>query len=305
MSSGNPFSALSSPAAAASPKSVASSRGMMFFDFETVPDEEKWPRPSEDSFPKPEYDPLATDIESLDVAGVYKQHSTAANLVAFLKSTTLSQQQLLEIRDHEKAMPKGNRATVLKAIDASLDAGAEGLEKWETDLSDAVAAWKKECSTNPFKAKICAFGWAIGTADEVSMTARTEQEEIAICEKFWELVANGRQRCGYNIFNFDDLLIAVRSLILGVAPSRPLQRKKFGNDQAVDLMVRLFPSGKAMKCKEVCRSLGIDPPAGDMEGSQVFDLYEAGDMETIAAYVESDVYVEREMYFKVSEVFAD
>lgn len=307
---GNPFAALSVEnvqAVESSPAIIPTDRGMMFFDFETVPDESKWPRPSETDIPKPEFDPYASDFESLDVAGFFKVNSTAAAVTATLKANKYSQTQLLDLRSFEQSQPgkSGNRSTVLKAIAAELEYGDKIVADWETEFKTAFDKWKKECSVNPIKARICAFGWAIGATGEVHrMTARSDDDERAICEKFWELVRNGRQRCGYNIFNFDDLLIGIRSLILGVTPSIKLQRKKFANDQAVDLMVRLFPSGNASKCKDVCYSLGIDIPAGDMEGSQVFDLFEDGDMDAIGGYVASDVAVERELYFKLCEVFA-
>ena len=309
MPAGNPFAALSVDVEKTVEVKVANptDRGMMFFDFETVPDESKWPRPTEAEFPKPEFDPYSSDFESLDAAAFFKANSTAAAVTAALKGSKYSQSQLLELQEYEKGQPgkSGNRSTVLKAISAELDYGDKVMAQWESEFLNAFGKWKKECSVNPIKARICAFGWGIGSTGEIQrMTARTDDDERLICEKFWELVRNGRQRCGYNIFNFDDLLIGIRSLILGVSPSIKLQRKKFANDQAVDLMVRLFPSGNASKCKDVCYSLGIEIPTGDMEGSQVFDLFEAGDMEAIGDYVASDVHVERELYFKLCEVFA-
>ncbi|MCP4506862.1 MAG: hypothetical protein GY826_10770, partial [Fuerstiella sp.] len=45
------------------------------------------------------------------------------------------------------------------------------------------------------------------------------------------------------------------------------------------------------------------PPAGEVDGSDVFDLYEAGNLKAIAEYVESDVFVERELYLLLADGF--
>lgn len=241
--------------------------GTFVFDFETVPDESRFPRPTK---------AIPTHVDSLsellkggvpDVVKRIEQGMTADQLT-----------ELAKLENEAKKPRKG----VLDAVDKAL-----------TDGDAAFQEWRKVGSVDPFRARICAFGWIDSCNIPRSMTARTDDEERAILRKFWELVSATHKRCGYNIFHFDDMLAVIRSMLLGVEPSRQLDRRKYGNREAIDLMVALFPSGGSMRCKDVCSALGIIPPAGDMDGSKVFDLYEIGDMASIAKYVESDVLIER------------
>lgn len=249
--------------------------GTLIFDFETVPDESRFPRPVAK---------VHTDIVDLEdiitggVPDVVKQIELG-----------LSPEQLADLEKLERESKKPRKG-VLDAIASAVNAsGAE------------FAAWKKDCSVNPFAARICAFGWAVGSDSPQSMMARTNDEERAILRKFWELIESSKKRCGYNIFGFDDMLAIVRSMLLKVQPSRPLDRRRYGNREAIDLMLTLFPASGAKPCKDVCHALGIVPPAGEMDGSKVFDLYEAGDMASIAKYVESDVAIERELLIQFGE----
>lgn len=261
-------------------------KSVMVFDFETVPDESRFPRPL--------FDPNATTVPSLDVSGFYSVCKTVVDITKYLSANPLSVEQYEQLR----------------AIEANADKPRKGvLEELEACKTRSLAAfdeWKKECSVNPLKARIVAFGWSLGHGEIESMTAINDEQERLICEKFWDLVRSGRRRCGYNITGFDDTLVGVRSLLLGVTPTVKLIRKKFGNHQALDLMQLLFPNSAAQKLKDVCACLKIDVPAGlEMDGSKVFELFHAGRIDEIAAYVRSDVSVERELMWRLQEVFAE
>lgn len=289
----NPFSVLTSKPEA--PESTVASEqktppvpanAVMVFDFETVPDESR--------FPRPKLDPTASSVPQLDTEQFFSICGTVAQIVKYLGANPLSIEQYDALIAVEKRAEKPRKGV----FDEIEDCKAKALAGFDE--------WKKECSVNPLKAKIVAFGWALGNGDVESMTATNDSEERAICEKFWLLVGTGRRRAGYNITGFDDTLVAVRSLLLGVDPSIKLARKKYGNHQALDLMTLLFPNSSAQKLKDVCDCLQIAIPAGkEMDGSKVFDLYHAGEMDKIGEYVRSDVTVERELMWKLCEVFAE
>jgi len=271
---GNPFANLEAVGEEihAVPEKPSTTGGTLFYDFETVPDESRFPRP--------------VAIEREDAADVDLNDLVRGNLPEIKKriddGLSIGQlNALIAIENQSKKPRKG----VLDAAESAMSAG-----------DDEIAAWRKECSVNPFKARICAFGWTQRGDAVHSMTSRTDDEERAILEQFWNLVGRAHRRCGYNILGFDDALAVARSIILDVTPSQRLDRRKYGNREAIDLMTALFPSGSAQKCKDVCKALGIQIPAGDMDGSQVFDLYEAEKMQEIADYVMSDVVIERELH---------
>ena len=276
----------STPAAPSLAKPVPANNAVMVFDFETVPDESR--------FPRPKFDPDATLVPDLQINGFFGIVKTVPELTAYLAKNPLSQEQYNALVSAENDSQKP-RSGAIEALTKTRDAAIEAFD-----------VWKKEASVNPFKARIVAFGFALGSHAVETMTATNDDEERAIVKKFYELIATGRRRAGYNILNFDDLLVTVRGMVLGVTPTVKLSRKKYGNSQALDLMQYLFPNGNAQKLKDVCAWLGITVPAGlDMDGSKVFDLYHAGQMEKIRDYVASDVCVERELMWRLLEVFSE
>lgn len=289
----NPFAALSVPKPVAVAESSvepvarppAPANAIMVFDFETVPDESR--------FPRPKFDPSASSVPMLDVEQFFTVCKTVAEVGKYLSANPLSIEQYDGLIAVERRSEKPRKGVV------------DEIEVCKTKVLAVFDDWKKDCSTNPLKARIVAFGWALGTGDIESMIATNDDEERAICEKFWSLVATGRRRAGYNITGFDDALVGIRSLLLGVEPSLKLARKKYGNHQALDLMTLLFPNSTAQKLKDVCTALQIEVPAGDIDGSKVFDLYHASKLDDIASYVRSDVKVERELMWRLQSVFAE
>lgn len=259
---------------------------VMVYDFETVPDESR--------FPRPKLDPTASSVPTLDVEQFFTVCKTVTEISKYLAKNPLSTEQYDALLVVEQRAEKPRKGVF------------DEIESCKAAATSAFDDWKKDCSTNPLKARIVAFGWALGNGEIESMTATDDSEERLICEKFWSLVGTGRRRCGYNITGFDDMLIGIRSILLGVEPSMKLARKKYGNHQAIDLMTLLFPNSTAQKLKDVCVALGIVIPAGaDMDGSKVFDLFSAGMMGEIAAYVRSDVSVERELMWRLQSVFSE
>ena len=254
--------------------------GFLTFDFETVPDESRFPRPEE-----VEIDEIARDFSVIVSGGA----SDVQDVIP-----ALSDSQLIELREAEAGIKKP-RKSVLDAIAKEQKARVEVFSKW-----------CKSCSTSPLKARICAFGFAVGDNEPHAIISTNDDEERELLRAFWQLLNHCEIRCGYNIHAFDDPLAMFRSVIHKVESARPLSRKKFNNREAIDLQQRLFPSGlnSAESCKTVAKALGIHVPAGlDMDGSQVFPLFEAGMYDEIAEYVKSDVVVEREIYRRCGSLF--
>ena len=302
----NPFAALelavhvpesdpkkNAPKPAAKAKNVSVDRSMFFFDFETIPDESRFPRPVLEDVPVREPIPDRLDIDLQDLLG-----GTIPSIKKVVEQG-LSDKQLSELKTIEVASK--NRKGVVDAIWAALGADESTIADVSKRNTEAFETWRKEGSVNPLKARIVAFGWAFMDGEVQSLTARNDDEERIILEQFWTLIKQTRRRCGYNIFHFDDLLAAIRSLLLGVPIPKPLDRKRYGNQTAVDLMIALFPSGKPQKCKDVATLLGINPPAGDVDGSQVFDMFYGDQLDAIGEYVRSDVSVERDMYLLLAD----
>lgn len=251
-------------------------RGAAFvYDLETVPDESRFPRPIEPE--KVEKPDANVDLQSL-VSGTIPQITA--------KIPILSDQQLSALASLEESGK--NRAGVMKSI-------AEQLQSGGSDYPAQLAEWKR-LAINPLCCKVVAFG--VRSKDwSLTLTAKNEDEERRLIATLWNCVDHFAMRVGYNINSYDDMVLVARSMLLKIDPSKRLDRRKFNNKQSIDLMTTLFPSGTAQKLKDVCRYLGIVPPAGyEMDGSQVLDLVDAGEWEKVAEYVASDATVEWQLY---------
>ena len=258
------------------------SGSVFVFDLETVPDESRFPRP-------PKVEKVNRPNAAIDLEKVI------AGAIPFIKSKIplLSEAQLLKLADMEEATAKP-RAGVRDAISQQL-----AIDNAD-DHADAMNEWKK-LSFNPFGCRIVALGIK-SSKHRVTMLAKTDEEERELLRVLWQHIARFKTRCGYNITNFDDAVLVMRSMLLGVDASERICRKKFGDRASIDLMTCLFPAGPAQKLKEVCRMIGIVPPVGyEMSGDKVFDLTESGDWDAIAAYVSSDADIEFELYQRFSE----
>lgn len=292
MDNDDPFAVLDEQSeaavAVADPPSVTESpdvpSGSVFvFDLETIPDESRFPRPV------PVEKVKRPDCPGFDIA------KTLALTVPHIKATvpSLSEGQLRALADAESAQKKP-RAGVLDAIDAQIK-----LDNAD-DFELAMDEWKK-LSFNPFGCRIVALG--IKSAKHtVTMLAKNDDEERALLNVLWNHIQRFQVRCGYNITGFDDAVLIYRSMLLGVDATQRISRKKFGDRQSIDLMTAMFPNGNPQKLKEVCRMLGIVPPAGyEMSGDKVFDLVESGDWDGIANYVSSDAVIEFELYSRLAD----
>lgn len=256
--------------------------GVFVFDLETVPDESRFPRPVR--VKKVKRGPAAVELSKLVT-------QTVPAIKA--KIPTLSEEQLNQLTDLENGLAKP-RSGVLDAISQQL-----AIDNAD-DHEAAMMEWRK-LSFNPFGCRIVALGIR-SAKHHLTMLAKNDDEERDLLRVLWSHIAKFKTRCGYNITNFDDAVLVMRSMLLGVDASERISRKKYGDRASIDLMTCLFPAGPAQKLKEVCKMIGIVPPVGyEMSGDKVFDLAEAGDWNGIAAYVESDAVIEFELYRRLSE----
>lgn len=258
------------------------SGGVFVFDLETIPDESRFPRPVR--VEKVKRPSIACELSKIVTQTVPQVKSWIPKL---------SEEQLNQLADLENGLKKP-RTGVLDAIEEQ-----KRIDDAD-DFEASMAEWKK-LSFNPFGCRIVALGIR-STKHHVTMVAKSDDEERELLRVLWKHIARFKTRCGYNITGFDDAVLVMRSMLLGVESSQLISRKKFGDRASIDLMTVLFPSGQAQKLKEVCRMLGIVPPVGyEMSGDKVFDLTEAGDWNGIAAYVESDAVIEFELYQRLSD----
>jgi hypothetical protein len=248
--------------------------GSLFvYDLETVPDETRYPRPAEVDRP----------ARKMDVPGILR---TADTVKAELASG-LNPDQAIELLEEEQSGKA--RKTVIQSLRTYIDYGDAEMQAW------------KKLSVSPWQCRIVAMGIFHVRGEPEAWIARNRDEERELLSAFWVRHEGGR-RSGYNIFGFDDLVIVARSIILGVHPGKPITLRKYGNTQGIDLMNLVCPAGTPPKLKDLAWSLGIVPPAGDVDGSMVLDMVDGGQWDQLEAYVRSDVVVEMALLRKLQAV---
>lgn len=161
-------------------------------------------------------------------------------------------------------------------------------------------AWVKKCSLAPSLCKIIAGGFAIDDGEiEVFCDNEMYEAEEDVLMFFWEHAREMAQPVGFNINDFDLPVIFFRSALRGIKPTRRFKMGRY-SDNFIDLWVKytggfgggMGPTG----LKELAHLAGIEIPAGDGDGGQVWKWFESGDYEKIAEYQRSDVEITRQLY---------
>lgn len=253
--------------------------GVLYFDLETAPDYERLHLFGLDPLPEPR--PMTPPPQCPDPAAVLKK--TLDDLEKTLLDLNPFDEWLAVLVELEGKAAKP-RAGVAKAAKAVQSARAGTLE--------AEDARRKLLSVTPEYCRIVALGWAIDDGEPRSLLAVNQADEVGLLRQFWELLRHSEQVCGFNVLGFDLPVIAVRSILLGVEPTRQINLAPFGNRQVSDLMVQRFGKGRAMGLKPLARAYGIPVPAGDTTGADVERLL-AEDPGLVCQYVESDVQITR------------
>lgn len=271
----------------------------LYFDIETVPDEERMESFGLEPLPRPLAESEAKECpkfaEFLD--------GTIDNVKGRLKGLNPVEGYLEPLERCERLAK--NRKGVLEAIDACRAAKTAHL--------DAHAERMKLLSTTPEFCKIVAIG--LGDYHGVdahvvrskAVKAADVERERTLLQMFWSAAQRASTIIGFNVLYFDLPVIFVRSILLGVPASRMIDTSPYGRD-VIDLYLKRFgPRGntdkkRPGKLKRLAELYGIDVPAGDVDGGDVLELWKT-DPDKLAKYVESDVVVTRELHYRMSGFF--
>lgn len=269
-----------------------SSSGILFFDLETIPD---YSRADQfDLEPIPAEIPRATVAEMGDNLPSVLLAKTVEKITEIVEAKRPCEEYLAGLEKMEGSREKGPRDGVSKLIKK-----IRGLDAGRADL---LAARRKEMAVSPEMNRIVAFGWRkFGDTATQSLVIGGEGDaavtETEILERFWDMVHGRVIVCGFNILGFDLPTIFVRSMILGVAPSRLFDLKPWGTD-CIDLMKLRFPAGQSKGLKFIGAALGLTNTAEGVDGSQVELLWDTGEFGKIGEYVRSDVDLCVELHVK-------
>lgn len=182
---------------------------------------------------------------------------------------------------------------------------AETIATWESEKKPALVeeAYRKTALDGTLGQIICigfAFDrYGVGSFDDSkgneAFVIRSFFEE---CAQAIDLTSQRRPRfIGHNIVGFDLRYIWQRAVINRVpVPIWFPHKAKPWDDSVFDTMTEWAGVGKFIGAQKLCRVLGIQGKPDDIDGSNVWDYYQAGDIEKISEYCRGDVDRCREMY---------
>lgn len=139
--------------------------------------------------------------------------------------------------------------------------------------------------------------------------AGNEQEEGQALRDFLALLSDFDPECdvlvGHNIINFDLPFILQRCLVNNIAVKPFVDLGEFHVRGVYDTMRAWWLGGRnRVALDDIAWALGIESSkTGDVEGSKVFDLYQAGRLAEIREYNLNDVRVTRKVYERMVACF--
>mgnify|MGYP006921309483 CR=1 FL=1 len=279
----------------------------LYFDIETAPDRER--EHLFDLPPLPDPPPAAPASAEIPPAELLAKPLT--DIESHLEGRTWRPAYLDDVLRQEIDAPqktttgksRGPRKGVADAV-----AAARGTAQQYADL---LRERRKKLSVTPEFCRVVALGWAVNVEAPQSLVASPPGEddefgsgatEREILEKFWGLQQVERPLVGFNCLNFDLPVLMTRSILLGIKPPcRTINLDKFTGD-VIDLMLKRFPFGPAMRLKSLAKCLGIEIPAGDTDGGDVCELW-ISDPAKLGEYVRSDIEITRALHRKYQHFF--
>lgn len=188
---------------------------------------------------------------------------------------------------------------------------------WENDAPAAIEeAWRKQ-ALDAALGEIVSISWA--TDDDGPYTAirsKADDERLVLAQFFGQLqaaleAAAIRDHRGQAIYDdspffiahnagFDVSFLWRRSIVLGIRapftiPSPTAKPGSYG-----DTMTLWAGNRGTIGLDKLCTALGVQSPKGDMDGSKVFDAWQAGELDRIQRYNAADVVATRECWRRLN-----
>lgn len=181
---------------------------------------------------------------------------------------------------------------------------AETIAKWvEEEKPKAVEETVSKTSFDGTYGRICCIGWAVDHDEPMAICSANEREVI---ETFLAAVHSaadiaGHTFVGHNITSFDLRFLWQRCIINRIKPSSSIPFSAKPWDRAIgDTMTMWNPEReRRISLDRLCKALGVTSSKDDMDGSKVWDTYQAGEYDKIAAYCKDDVSATRECYLRM------
>lgn len=148
--------------------------------------------------------------------------------------------------------------------------------------------------------KICCIGYIKEDGEVTKGVLKGDETEIL--RQFWEIASDVNLFIGHNAWGFDLPFIFQRSIILGVK-ARNINMARYRDNPIYDTMkvwaLWNMEYEKQHKLETLAKILGLPSSKEDMDGSMVWDYYQAGKLDDICKYCMKDVELTRQVYYKM------
>ena len=135
-------------------------------------------------------------------------------------------------------------------------------------------------------------------------TGKFHVDEAKTLRGFWKLIGDIREGkdllIGHNILDFDLPFLYKRSIINRVKPPK-ISFRRYQKNPIFDTMWEWSLWAHRISLNDVAEAIGVaSSKNGDIDGSQIYDYYQAGRHEEIALYCMRDVECTREVYYCIN-----
>lgn len=279
-------------------RSEAEMDRLLFFDFETIPDQT---RLQDFDLPPLPAKPVLRAVADCESAAIWLEDKKVGDVFDGLVEYGAPPEWVLSVRDAENERSKPRKGV--------LDNITKYLKKLDSDEA-ATDQRIKMLSVTPEYCQIVSAAWARGDGEVESGVVGEEIKgrgkdapAVPLTEKdlvtlFWSVIETASTLVGYNIASFDLDVLFARSAILSVRPSRRIDTTPWRGD-VCDLLHARFGKrmNTSMPLKQLAPLYGVHP-AVPTEGSDVYRLWVDMRFDEIRRYNVSDVEVVRGLWKK-------
>lgn len=178
---------------------------------------------------------------------------------------------------------------------------------WTGNLA---ADYKNNVSLFPEFGRVACVSYGMWTENGMQVMTVNDSSEYDLLKKianlFYKANTSGYTPTGWNVKNFDIPWLVRRMLMKGITvPSILSAHGKKPWEMNIFDMKDYWKSGSSLDVtfEEAAFGMGIPTPKDDIDGSQVHEVFWAGDIERISTYCEKDVKTMILLAEKISNIY--
>jgi len=189
---------------------------------------------------------------------------------------------------------------------------AESIAEWfRTEADAAMEVEYRKTGLDGAYGEVIVIGVAVDDAEPVTFSG----PEVLMLNKFNLYLdtiknPNDTQTIGHNVVAFDLRFLVHRYMVNGVKPHKIIrmayQVKPWDTDIVYDTMTQWAGVKERVSLDKLCRALNIKSPKEDgIDGTKVWDYFQAGRLAEIEEYCARDVVTTREVYKRMTFQYED